>query len=68
MMQFPRGVTPGRFESRAVCCAPSNFARNSPVALSGFELASLELQRFWLLLKFHVIELRANFGDGDPET
>ena len=45
-----------------------NFACNSPAALSRFELASLELQRFWLLLKFHVIELRANFGDGDPET
>ena len=68
MMQFPRGVTPGRFESRAVCCAPSNFARNSPVTLSGFELASLELQRFWLLLKFHVIELRANFGDGPRDA
>ena len=41
--------------------APSNFACNSPVTISGFELASLELQRFWALLKVHAIELHAKF-------
>ena len=44
---------------RAVGCEPTNFARNSSVTISGFELVSLELQRFGLLLKFHAIELRA---------
>nr|WP_315304438.1 hypothetical protein [Schaalia odontolytica] len=41
---------------RAVGCEPTNFARNSSVTISGFELVSLELQRFGLLLKFHAIE------------
>ena len=31
------------------------------MTLSGFELASLELQRFWRLLKVHAIELHAKF-------
>ena len=31
------------------------------MALSGFELASLELQQFWRLLKVHAIELHAKF-------
>ena len=67
VVQFSRGVMPGRFESRAVCCEPSNFARNSPVALSGFELVSLELQRFGALLNVHAIELRATFlGQAPP--
>ena len=57
----------GRFESRAVCCAPSNFACNSPVTISRFELVSLELQRFWLLLKFHAIELHATFLGAGPQ-
>jgi len=41
---------------RAVGCEPTNFARNSSVTISGFELVSLELQRFGLLLIFHAIE------------
>ena len=41
---------------RAVGCEPTNFARNSSVTISGFELVSLELQRFGLLLNFHAIE------------
>lgn len=38
-----------------------NFARNSPTTLSNFEFQSLELQRFWALLKLQPIELRASF-------
>ena len=38
-----------------------NFARNSPTTASSFELRSLELQRFWALLKLQPIELRASF-------
>ena len=38
-----------------------NVACNSPVTISGFELVSLELQRFEALLKFHAIELHAKF-------
>ena len=50
--------------NRTVWCALSNFARNSHVNLSNIELASLELQRFWALLKVHAIELRAKFLGG----
>ena len=53
----PRAPQPGQRGYRA----PSNFACNSPVTISGFELASLELQRFWALLKVHAIELHAKF-------
>ena len=42
---------------------PKNVARNFHVNLSNFELASLELQRFWALLKVQAIELRATFGE-----
>ena len=38
-----------------------NFARNSPTTALSFELRSLELQRFWTLLKLQPIELRASF-------
>ena len=31
------------------------------MTISVFELASLELQRFWALLKVHAIELHAEF-------
>ena len=31
------------------------------MTISVFELASLELQRFWALLKVHAIELHAKF-------
>ena len=40
-------------------CESSTFACNSSVTISVFELASLELQRFWVLLKVHAIELHA---------
>ena len=53
----PRSLQPGQ---RGYCVS-SNFACNSPVTLSRFELASLELQRFEVLLKFHAIELHAKF-------
>ena len=43
------------------CLLLSNFACNSPVTISVFELASLELQCFWALLKVHAIELHAEF-------
>ena len=55
--RHPRAPQPGQRGYRA----PSNFACNSPVTISGFELASLELQRFRRLLKVHAIELHAKF-------
>ena len=39
----------------------SNFARNSPLSRSNIELASLELQRFWRILKSDRDKLRAKF-------
>ena len=53
----PRAPQPGR----CGYCASSTFACNSTVTISVFELASLELQRFWALLKVHAIELHAEF-------
>ena len=54
---------------RSLCCGKSavsgpfllftNFARNSPATASNTELWSLELQRFWMLLNVHAVELRA---------
>ena len=41
-----------------------NFACNSLLGISKFEFMSLELQRFWALLKVHSIELHAKFGEG----
>ena len=41
-----------------------SFACNSLLGISNFEFVSLELQRFWALLKVHAIELRAKFGEG----
>ena len=41
-----------------------NFACNSLLGISNFEFVSLELQRFWALLKVHAIELHAKFGEG----
>ena len=38
---------------------PSNVARNSPVACSNVEFVSLELQRFWPILKNDRVKLRA---------
>ena len=40
-----------------------NFACNSLLGISNFEFVSLELQRFWALLKVHAIELHAKFGE-----
>ena len=42
----------------------ANFACNSLLGISKFEFMSLELQRFWALLKVHSIELHAKFGEG----
>ena len=41
-----------------------NFACNSLLAISNVEFVSLELQRFWALLKVQAIELHAKFGEG----
>ena len=41
-----------------------NFACNSLLGISNLEFISLELQRFWALLKVHAIELHAKFGEG----
>ena len=48
-----------------LCVAPSclllsNFARNSPVTISVFELASSELERFWAVFKSDRGKLRAD--------
>ena len=48
-----------------LCVAPSflllsNFTRNSPVTISEFELASLELERFWAVFKSDRGKLRAD--------
>ena len=51
----------GRMRFQASFVLLTNFARNSPTAVSKIELWSLELQRFWMLLKFHAIELHAEF-------
>ena len=40
---------------------PNNLARNSRAHLSNIEIRSLELQRFWRLLKYQANELRAKF-------
>ena len=45
-------------------CRHGNFACNSLLAISNFEFMSLELQRFWALLKVQAIELHAKFGEG----
>ena len=61
MMQFPPWGDAGQvLEPGCMLCA-INFACNSPAALSRFELASLELQRFRRLLKVHATELHAKF-------
>ena len=39
-----------------------NVARNSPTYISNVEIAPLELQRFGVLHKVRVSELRASFG------
>ena len=49
---------------RSQPCRHGNFACNSLLAISNFEFMSLELQRFWALLKFQAIELHAKFGEG----
>ena len=44
---------------------PLNFARNSVTDTSTFEIACLELQRFWAHLKTDPVKLRARFV-GNP--
>ena len=51
----------GRMRFQASFVLLTNFARNSPTAVSKIELWSLELQRFWMLLNVHAVELRATF-------
>ena len=41
-----------------------NSACNSLLTIFNFEFMSLELQRFWALLKVQAIELHAKFGEG----
>lgn len=56
------GKTPvGQVLCRICFSMPTNFARNSPATVSNIELCSLELQRFWMLLNVHAVELRASF-------
>ena len=43
---------------------PNNVARNSPVACSNVEFASLELQRLWPISKNDRVKLRAKCGWG----
>ena len=45
----------------------NNVARNSPVRISDFEIASLELQRLWAMSKNDRVKLRATFGWVSPE-
>ena len=45
-------------------CRHGNFACNSLLAISNFEFISLELQRFWVLLKVQATELHAKLGEG----
>ena len=56
-LRCPRAPQLGRRDY----CASSTFARNSPVTISEFELASLELQRFWAVFKSDRGKLRATF-------
>ena len=56
------GARPGPVAALQSCLG--NFARNSLLAISNFEFISLELQRFWALLKVHAIELHAKFREG----
>ena len=45
----------------------NNVARNSPVRISDFEIASLELQRLWAMSKNDRVKLRATFLGETPE-
>ena len=61
----PSGASTPAVRLVLLCVAPSclllsNFARNSPVTISVFELASLELQRFWAVFKSDRGKLRAD--------
>ena len=61
----PSGASTPAVRLVLLCVAPSclllsNFARNSPVTISVFELASLELERFWAVFKSDRGKLRAD--------
>ena len=61
----PSGASTPAVRLVLLCVAPSclllsNFARNSPVTISVFELASLELQRIWAVFKSDRGKLRAD--------
>ena len=62
--QAPPPPTGTVAKSRGQPCRHGNFACNSLLAISNFEFVSLELQRFWALLKVHAIELHAKLGEG----
>ena len=60
----PSGPSGAAARPRGQPCRHGNFACNSLLGISNFEFVSLELQRFWALLKVHAIELHAKFGEG----
>ena len=58
-------VGPGVLMRIHIIAEPTpNFACNSLLTIFNFEFISLELQRFWALLKVQAIELHAKFGEG----
>ena len=60
-----RGVRVACAVSDLLAWFPSNVARNFHVNLSSIEIALLELQRLWRMLKIQGRELRARFmGSG----
>ena len=61
----PSGASTPAVRLVLLCVAPSflllsNFARNSPLTISEFELASLKLERFWAVFKSDRGKLRAD--------
>ena len=58
-------VGPGVLMRIHIIAEPTpNFACNSLLTIFNFEFISLELQRFWALLKVQAIELHAKLGEG----
>ena len=62
----PTSLTSSQALAALIPAPTTNFARNSPTTTSNFEFRSLELQRFWALLKLQLIELRASFLEATP--
>ena len=61
---WPSGPSSAAARPRGQPCRHGNFACNSLLAISNFEFISLELQRFWVLLKVQATELHAKLGEG----